>query len=122
MPRATPAQSWGKGVRTSGSAPRLASVKGDLKRAETYSDGAAQDKGSAETCSDGAAQDKGSAETCSDGAAQDKGSAETYSDGAAQDKGSAVRKGRVGLAVRKGWPAAGWWQKQETLLSLALLG
>ena len=94
MPRATPAQSWGKGVRTSGSAPRLASVKGDLKRAETYSDGAAQDKGSAET----------------------------YSDGAAQDKGSAVRKGRVGLAVRKGWPAAGWWQKQETLLSLALLG
>ena len=24
------------------------------------------------------------------------------------------------LAVRKGWPAAGWWQKQETLLSLAL--
>ena len=30
MPRATPAQSWGKGVRTFGSAPRLASVKGDL--------------------------------------------------------------------------------------------
>ena len=30
MPRATPAQSWGKGVRTFGSGPRFASDKGDL--------------------------------------------------------------------------------------------
>ena len=37
MPRATPAQSWGKGVHTFGSAPRLASVKGDLKPSSFFS-------------------------------------------------------------------------------------